>query len=122
MSEVEMLKDLVKKLRHDVQAAHQQQPENLSPQELALKEGMEDPLQPFDPYISLTNLLDVQSLHPPTSADEAAGGREQELVEPECTSPSSLRPTDDVSANSRQAHFDGSLLLYRYAATVPEGM
>ena len=102
INEVEMLQDLVKKLRHDAQTAQQQQVDNLSPQELAMQEGMDNPLQPFDPYISLNTLLDIQPQldHSPlTSADEVVGGREQELVEQECTLPSSLRSIDSVSTN-----------------------
>ena len=102
MNEVEMLQDLVKKLRHDAQTAQQQQVDNLRPQELAMQEGMDDPFQPFDPYISLNTLLDIQpqSDHSPlTSADEVAGGREQEVAEPECTPPSSQRSIDNVSTS-----------------------
>lgn len=93
MNEVEMLQDLVKKLRFDAQRAHEHQPEDLSPQELAMQEGMDDPFQPFDPYISLDTILEVQpgnDRSPPVRADGAVGGRDQEQAEPECILPSSL--------------------------------
>ena len=122
MNEVEMLQDLVKKLRYEAQTAHPQQPENLSPQELAMQEGMDDPFQPFDPYISLSTILDVQPGHnqsPPISTDKEVGRREQELVEPECIPPSSLRSTDNVSTTSRQGHMDGLVITVINIYTVP---
>ena len=113
MNEVEMLQDLVKKLRHDTQTAQQQQVDNLSPQELAMQEGADEPFQSFDPYISLNTLLEVQPQHH-SSPISVVGGREQEQAEPECTPPSSLTSVDNVSTNivdlSIQAHFDGLLI------------
>jgi hypothetical protein len=119
MNEVEMLQDLVRKLRLDAQTAHQQQLEDLSPQQLAMQEGTDDPFQPFDPYISLGTILDVQPGQddsPPFSADGAVGGRGQEKVEQECTPPSSLNNVSTVKhVNSRQVHVD-QMTFYRYYA------
>ena len=122
MNEVEMLKDLVKKLRLDAQIPHQQQPEDLGPQELAMQEGMDDPFQPFDPYISLDTILDVQPGNdhsPPISADGAVGGRDQEQVEPECIPPSSL---NNVSTVDRPMLIAILLILYTPIHTVSEGI